>query len=68
MTKEEFAALQLHHQESGKSLKEYLHGVGIGYSTYNYWRRKYLASEERHELTPISFMESSWPSSDSHCR
>ena len=65
MTKEDFAAQQLHHQKSGKTLKEYLHSIGICYSTYNYWRRKYLASEECRELAPISFRESSRLSSDS---
>ena len=55
MTKEEFLELQLRHQESGKTLKEYLRVLGVGYSTYNYWRKKYLAAEDPHELAPISF-------------
>ena len=38
MTKEEFAELQLRHQKSGKTLKEYLRETGLGYSTYNYWK------------------------------
>lgn len=59
MTKEEFAALQLRHQESGKTLKEYLKEIGTGYSTYNYWRKKFLAEDEPHELAPVSFRESS---------
>ena len=56
MTKEEFSELQFRHQESGKTLKEYLKEMGIGYSTYNYWRKKFLCEEEPHELVPISFM------------
>ena len=55
MTKEEFAELQLRHQNSGKTLKEYLREIGIGYSTYNYWCKKYLAAEDPHGLAPISF-------------
>ncbi len=31
---------------------------GVGYSTYNYWRKKYLAAEEPHGLAPISFRKS----------
>ena len=45
MTKEEFAALQLSHRESGKTLKESLKELGVGYSTYNYWRKKFLTEE-----------------------
>lgn len=55
MTKEEFVELQFRHQESGKTLKEYLKEIGVGYSTYNYWRKKFLSDEEPHELAPISF-------------
>ena len=32
MTKEEFVALQLQHQQSGKSLKKFLQEVGVCYS------------------------------------
>ena len=64
MTKEEFAELQLRHQNSGKTLKEYLREIGIGYSTCNYWRKKYLAAEEPHGLAPISFRKPEQPSTD----
>ena len=64
MTREEFAELQLRHQKSGRTLKEYLRETGLCYSTYNYWRRKYLAAEEPHELAPISFMKQEHPSTD----
>ncbi len=40
MTKEEFEVLQLDLQQSGKSVKDYLHDVGVNYSTYNYLRKK----------------------------
>ena len=32
--------LQLDLQQSGKTIKEYLHDAGVNYSTYNYWRKK----------------------------
>ena len=65
MTQEEFIELQSDHQRSGLSLKLYLQKIGTGYSTYNYWRKKYCSSEEpSHDLAPISFSQSS-PSSSS---
>ncbi len=45
MTKEEFLQLQSAHQASGLSLKLYLKQIGTGYSTYNYWRKKYCNAE-----------------------
>lgn len=36
MTKGESVSLQLHHQQSGKSLEGYLKEINVGYSTYNY--------------------------------
>lgn len=63
MIKEEFLQLQSAHQASGLSLKSYLNQIGTGYSTYNYWRKKYCSAEDQcHELAPISFRRSS-PSS-----
>ena len=65
MTKEEFLQLQSDHQQSGLSLKSYLQQIGTGYSTYNYWRKKYCSVENLpHELASISFRHSS-PSSGS---
>ena len=56
MTQEEFLQLQCNHQKSGLSLKSYLQQIGTGYSTYNYWRKKYCSqAEPHHELAPISF-------------
>ena len=66
MTKEDFLQLQSDHQQSGLSLKSYLQQIGTGYSTYNYWRKKYCSAEdERHELAPISFHQSPPPSAGS---
>ena len=60
MTKEEFEVLQLDLQQSGKSVKDYLHDVGVNYSTYNYWRKKMMEKESpKPELAPISFKQSS---------
>ena len=56
MTKEEFEVLQLDLQQSGKSVKAYLHDAGVKYSTYNYWRKKSLSKEAPLSgLAPISF-------------
>jgi putative transposase len=62
MTKEEFEVLQLDLQQSGKSVKDYLHDVGVNYSTYNYWRKKMIEKESpKPELAPISFTQPSDP-------
>jgi putative transposase len=59
MTKEEFLQLQSDHRQSGLSLKSYLHQIGTGYSTYNYWRKKYCPSEDEcRYLSPISIRHS----------
>ena len=56
MTTEEFEVLQLDLQQSGKSIKSYLQEAGIGYSTYNYWRKKLEAeASPARDLAPISF-------------
>ena len=65
MTQEEFLQLQSDHHQSGLSLKSYLKQIGTGYSTYNYWRKKYVTQEEpSRDLAPINFCQSS-PSSSS---
>ena len=59
MTKEEFLQLQSDHHASGLSLTLYLKQIGTGYSTYNYWRRKYCSpGDPLHDLAPISFRRS----------
>ena len=56
MTKEEFEVLQLNLQQSGKSVKDYLHDAGVNYSTYNYWCKKLLVKDDpKAALAPISF-------------
>ena len=62
MTKEEFEVLQFDLQQSGKSVKDYLHDVGVNYSTYNYWCKKMIEKESpKPELAPISFTQPSDP-------
>jgi putative transposase len=64
MTKQEFLQLQSDHLQSGLSLKSYLRQIGTGYSTYNYWRKKYsIAEHQHHDLAPIRFRQSSSSSS-----
>ena len=62
MTKEEFRLLQQQHRESGKSLKKFLIDVGICYSNYNYWNKKFN-TEKTPPLAPITFTASSAKSS-----
>ena len=56
MTKEEFEVLQELQQESGLPLMAYLKQESIPYSSYTYWRRKYVeASDDRDDvIAPIS--------------
>jgi len=63
MTKEEFITLQENHRQSGKNLNDFLKTIGICYSTYNYWRKKYNSNDTPKPLAPISFTPSHRPSS-----
>lgn len=53
MTKQEFEKLQLKVAESGQPLKTILPLMGIAYSTYNYWRKKFTQPEAQVEIAPI---------------
>lgn len=53
MTKEEFERLQQKVAESGQPLKTVLPLMGIAYSTYNYWRKKFSQPETPMEIAPI---------------
>ena len=57
MTKDEFVSLQFQHQQSGKSLKQFLKETGICYSNYHYWDKKYKTFDTPKELAPILFMK-----------
>lgn len=60
MTKEEFEELQLQQSLSGLTLKSYLQQIGTSYSTYNYWRKKFIREGNHHqELAPISIRQTS---------
>ena len=63
MTKEEFEVLQLDLQLSGKSVKDYLHDVGVNYSTYNYWRKKMMDKIGGNQLVSIFFCRKIWEKS-----
>ena len=41
MTKEEFEVLKQEHKESGKSVKTFLAGRGICFTSYYYWKKKF---------------------------
>lgn len=53
MTKQEFDELQLKVAESEQPLKTILPMLGIAYSTYNYWRKKFTRTETPVEIAPI---------------
>ena len=65
MTKEEFKELQLQQQQSGKPLTSYLQEVGVGYSTWHYWRKKFEREDKPCEMAPISFSSPEPPTSTS---
>ena len=65
MTKEDFLQLEAAVKCSGKSVKSYCKEQSISYSTYNYWRKKYLSSSGAGPLAPVSFaVQGSSPSSN----
>lgn len=53
MTKSEFEELQQKVAESGQALKTILPVLGIAYSSYNYWRKKFSQPETSVEIAPI---------------
>lgn len=57
MNRSEFEELELQVQQSDQPLKLCLQQVGVSYSTYHYWRKKYTAEKDsfKQELAPISF-------------
>ena len=54
MTKDEFLELQVKQRESGVSLMKYLREVGLSYSTYTYWNRKFRTLESEELDTPFA--------------
>lgn len=59
MNRSEFEELELQVQQSDLPLKLYLQQVGVSYSTYHYWRKKFAAEKDslKQELAPISFKQ-----------
>ena len=54
MTKDDFLQLQELQRNSGLSLMKYLQEKGLSYSTYNYWKRKFLYQESEESEIPFA--------------
>ena len=54
MTKDDFLQLQELQRNSGLSLMKYLQEKGLSYSTYNYWKRKFLCQENEESEFPFA--------------
>ena len=54
MTKDEFLQLQELQRNSGLPLMKYLDHVGLKYSTYTYWRRKFRFSPSADDDVPFA--------------
>ena len=63
MTKEEFEILKCEQKESGKSIKTYLAGRGICFTSYYYWKKKYSEPKMETGLVPIEIHNNT----ESHC-
>lgn len=59
MTKSEFQELQVRAASCGTTLKEFLRGEGVAYSTYNYWSKKLKSEGESMPMAPISIRQPS---------
>ena len=53
MTKEEFEILKCEQKESGKSIKAYLSGRGICFTSYYYWKKKFEQANPEVSLVPV---------------
>lgn len=54
MTKDDFLQLQELQRNSGLSLMKYLRENRLSYSTYNYWKRKFLYQESEESEVPFA--------------
>lgn len=54
MTKDDFLQLQELQRNSGLTLMKYLQENGLSYSTYNYWKRKFLYQESEASEVPFA--------------
>ena len=63
MTKEEFEVLKREQKERGKSVKTFLAGRGICFTSYYYWKKKYREPKMETGLVPIEIHNDT----GSHC-
>ena len=54
MTKDDFLQLQELQHNSGLPLMKYLQENGLSYSTYNYWKLKFLCQESEESEIPFA--------------
>ena len=54
MTKSDFLQLQELQRNSGLPLMKYLQEKDLSYSTYNYWKRKFLYQESEESEIPFA--------------
>ena len=54
MTKSDFLQLQELQRDSGLTLMKYLRENGLSYSTYNYWKRKFLCRVSEESAVPFA--------------
>ena len=54
MTKDDFLQLQELQRNSGLTLMKYLQENGLSYSTYNYWKRKFLCQDSEESEVPFA--------------
>ncbi len=57
ITRSEFEELQVRAASCDTTLKEFLRGEGVAYSTYNYWNKKTKAEAEPMPIAPISIQK-----------
>lgn len=54
MTKDDFLQLQELQRNSGLTLMKYLQEIGLSYSTYNYWNRKFRSLDSDESDVPFA--------------
>lgn len=54
MTKDDFLQFQEKQHASGLPLMKYLHQIGLNYSTYTYWKRKFRTLESEESDVPFA--------------
>ena len=54
MTRDDFLQLQALQRNSGLSLMKYLQEIGLSYSTYHYWKRKFRSADSEEQDIPFA--------------